>query len=326
MASATFDDLTRWLSQRLEDGALCILIPSDGDLDAVSSAVTLARLLGPRARACATHLSAPSRNIAEKYGLDIQVLDPMKPVWPRSLSGLVVVDCGSLPRVGMNLPAVPVCVIDHHASNSWEREQVSLLFLGNRSSTCEIIFEWYKNTGGREIDSLDAKLLLSGLVADTGRFRFGDAQSLQTAFELATLIDQPLPEFIEGLSPPIPREMAIGTLTALSRSRIDQSGKWLVGYARGGSHEGRACHVMLTAGVDVAIVTRNTSDGVRVIGRASHDSIGEGMNLGALFLALSASHKGDGGGHAGAAGWTSELDVTEAESAVLAAIASWPVG
>ena len=57
-------------------------------------------------------------------------------------------------------------------------------------------------------------------------------------------------------------------------------------------------------------------------GRARAPACREGLHLGQLFEALAERHGGEGGGHDGAAGWTSSLDRVAAETAALAAVAA----
>ena len=40
--------------------------------------------------------------------------------WPKQLAAVVVVDAAAPDQTGLSLPSVPLCVIDHHATDAWE--------------------------------------------------------------------------------------------------------------------------------------------------------------------------------------------------------------
>ena len=73
----------------------------------------------------------------------------------------------------------------------------------------------------------------------------------------------------------------------------------------------------MSAGADVAMVLRRRDGVTRMTVRANRSSVLDGLRLGKMMEQLSISHGGEGGGHDGAAGWTSGLDTIAAESAFI---------
>jgi phosphoesterase RecJ-like protein len=114
---------------------------------------------------------------------------------------LIVVDCGGADRVGdallQDLQAAPnVINIDHHASNT--RFGSLNYVVEGASSTSELVFELLKaleSHAGRSgvISSDAAACLLSGIIGDTGSFRYPSttAKTFHVAGELVALGARP---------------------------------------------------------------------------------------------------------------------------------------
>lgn len=92
---------------------------------------------------------------------------------------LVVLDCSDLKRTGQAAAfaaeSVPILNIDHHVSNSGFGA-VNWVEPG-ASCTCELVYALYKRLGV-QIDRQSALLLYTGILTDTGSFRFSTTQPL----------------------------------------------------------------------------------------------------------------------------------------------------
>ena len=113
-------------------------------------------------------------------------------------------------------------------------------------------------------------------------------------------------------------------LKGLQRATTTDAGPWRLVTTRAGTLEGRLASMLLGTGADVCFVVRHRDGKTRVTGRARATACREGLHLGRLLEELAAVHGGEGGGHDGAAGWTSGLDRVAAETAALAAVAATP--
>lgn len=97
-------------------------------------------------------------------------------------------DSGSWQQIVNNnlvkIPDIPIIVIDHHPTNE---KFGKLNFIEAKASSCsEIIYKLFQDWNF-DINSKVAKILLTGIVADTGAFSFSDnAETLRIA---ANLID-----------------------------------------------------------------------------------------------------------------------------------------
>ncbi|MCB0337311.1 MAG: bifunctional oligoribonuclease/PAP phosphatase NrnA [Bdellovibrionales bacterium] len=102
---------------------------------------------------------------------------------------LCVCDCGDEKRVGDSLKHIlrsntPILNIDHHISNT--RFGSVNLVEDTLSSTCELVAQFSK-TLGLALDASIATNLLTGIVGDTGSFRYRNAspETLRLAAELS---------------------------------------------------------------------------------------------------------------------------------------------
>lgn len=105
-------------------------------------------------------------------------------------TGLVIVDCTGLDRVGKKLSVVlegfPTAIIDHHATNASTTD--TGLVLKTSPSTTYLVQAIIEKVEGK-INVDDAKLLFFGLATDTGFFRHLDGRSANAFRVAAKLID-----------------------------------------------------------------------------------------------------------------------------------------
>ena len=142
----------------------------------------MAKIIGPQARACGIHLSTIARSMLKKTGTDFLLMDPDRVEWPRNLGGVIVVDASGPSQLGLQLPNVPKCVIDHHsAGDPFELEDSDLYLNWDTNSTAEIILSWAESVDNERIDFASRQLLLAGIVTDTGRFRHANGDALLAA-------------------------------------------------------------------------------------------------------------------------------------------------
>ena len=203
MTPSRIDDiegLNQWISSAIQRGAIAIITHRNGDMDTVGSACAMAKIIGPSARACGVHLSTIARAMIKKTGSDFMVIDSERIAWPRNLGGVIVVDAAGPSQVGIGLPDVPKCVIDHHsAGEPFELNADDLYINWNTNSTAEIILHWAESVDNERIDAASRRLLLAGIVTDTGRFRHANADALLAAGRLASAEGIEFSEFIEEM-------------------------------------------------------------------------------------------------------------------------------
>ena len=152
-------------------------------------------------------------------------------------------------------------------------------------------------------------------MTDTGRFRHANADALATAGRLAGDAQIDFSTFIEEMeSVELNNSQRVAITKALSRVQTLDAGRWFLSYTRAGTNEGIVARSLITAGADIALVSRRSQGETRLTARACRAATREGIHLGRLMQKMVERSGGEGGGHAGAAGWTGPIDDTDATS------------
>jgi len=232
---------------------------------------------------------------------------------PEDLSGttLVMLDCGNLERSaagerGANASAI--VNIDHHHDNT--RFGSINHVVDTASCTAEIVWNLAAELGA-EVDQLTATALYVGLVTDTGRFMYDNTgpaahQMASDLIRIGVPVAAMFRRIYEGI--PIGKARLLGralnnierhsdgrlTLTWLSREDFDQV------EAIDGWSEGIIDHLRSIEGTEVAAVIREPI-GNPEIKRISLRAANDDVDVSRIARA------GGGGGHRGAAGFSSEL-------------------
>ena len=225
-------------------------------------------------------------------------------------------------QLGFPLPVdVPLFVVDHHANSSDEWPAHAVAPEGEASSTCEMVLGILLRSNS-VIQVAWAEMLYAGIVTDTGRFRHGSPSGLRAA---ARLLDEcwidtdDVLTTIEGSGMPADQRKRI--LRSMGGMEIHHCGGLLVTTAKGGSHESRIASSMVGSGADASIVAKTLDGGgLRITTRASQGAVRAGVDLGEVMSSMATTKGGQGGGHAGAAGWSGEVPTSEAFAYILASI------
>ncbi len=320
---ADLDALHDWLKAAGQRGAIAVVCGANGDMDTVASAVGLAASM-PRAMACGRHLGRLAKRLVEHEGAPFRKMT-RPTAWPVELGGIVAVDAAAPGQLDLDLPDnVPVCVLDHHATDGWVLGEHDLALRWPVAATTEIVTAYLTRHQPKALTPEVRRLLMAGLITDTGRFRHAQASAFHTANVLLAPDDIDHRTLVEHLE----EEDGVSSsehgalLAGLQRSKSTDAGPWRMVSTRAGTLEGRLASLLLGTGADLVIVIRHREGRTRVTGRARASACREGLHLGVLFEKAAEAHGGEGGGHDGAAGWTSSLDPVAAETAVLAAVAS----
>ena len=310
------EHLNHWIGESIKRGAIAVLTHRNGDMDTVGSACALANIIGPNARACGVHLSTMARTMIAKTGADFLVMDANQPTWPRNLGGVIIVDAAGPNQPGIKIPDVPKCIIDHHsAGESFEIKQSDLEINWDTCSTAEIIQLWAETYAGNRIDNQSRMLLLAGIITDTGRFRHANADALSSAGRLADAAKIDFSEFIEDMeSVELNNSQRVAIAKALTRVETLDAGRWFLSYTKAGTNEGIVARTLISAGADIALVCRRIKGETRLTARANRSATRDGVHLGQLMQNMVERSGGEGGGHAGAAGWTGKIDEIDATS------------
>ncbi len=313
MSDASYAEIARLLP---EGPPLCLTTHESPDGDAIGSLLGAGTALEGAGRDVRFYL-AGSTPMPHEYGF--LPLDRIERVPPADLEQreLWAFDCGSARRIGPDpsLLERPLRIvnIDHHHDNT----RFGALDLVDPEASCTAqIVERLLREAGIEIPSPVAEALYVGLVTDTGRFQYSN--TTPEAFRLAArLVDagaHPARVFAAiWETVPFAKQRLLGI--ALEHARLEVSGKLLVtwltrdDYRSAGADEpfseGVVDHLRAVEGVTVAALVREP----RELDGPRHKVSLRGRDAG-VDVSKIARGRG-GGGHVGAAGFTSDETIPE---------------
>jgi nanoRNase/pAp phosphatase (c-di-AMP/oligoRNAs hydrolase) len=301
-ADVAFEELSR--------GGLLFLVHANADADSVGSAIALSRRFGGEIGAPAG-VSYAGRKLADALATP---LDPMPR--PERARRVVVLDASSRVQLGPASDAGRGALLfDHHAYGDLAADALATVRDERRSSTCEVVLD-FLDARGLPPDRASAQALLTGLVADSARFRFADERTFRAVARLLDLgaAYEPALALLEEEDEHRDLSRRVATLKAAARVEFVEAGGMLLATSRVGAYESAAAAGLVRMGADLAVVyTDREADRSRVSLRASAALVERGVHLGELANALArelpvGKGGGGGGGHDAAAGLNGAFD------------------
>ena len=322
-------DLTsfnEWLMDAVSIGPVAVVTGKNGDMDTIGSAIALASS-HPNLLACGVHLGRVARRLVERHRAPFRLVKTGATSWPNQIAGIVVVDAAAPDQIGLTLPDVPLCIVDHHATDGWELGKDDFALKWDARSTTEIIANYLFEHAKSSMTPPVCEFLLAGLITDTGRFRHANAESFEAAASLIRQGAMDYQAFIEEFEDATTSASDRGAiLRGFQRAESTDAGPWTILRTTAGTLEGRVASMLNSLGADAVVVIRHRDGETRLTARAPHSSVLDGLHLGRIMEHLSESMGGHGGGHDGAAGWSGTLDPIAAETAFIDALARTPRG
>jgi nanoRNase/pAp phosphatase (c-di-AMP/oligoRNAs hydrolase) len=310
--------LHEWLNDACSRGAVPVLTGKNGDMDTIGSAIALSSI-NSSMMAGGLHLGRVAKKVVTKLQAPFRKMSAQNPAWPVSLGGIVVVDAASPGQVGIVLPeGVPLCILDHHATTDWQLNEGDINLQWNVRATTQIVSDYLHKFHPSALSTPVRKMLLAGLITDTGRFKHADLGAFQTSVDL--LSDQAIDyaAFLQFVETEITTPSERGSLIrGLSRCNSIEAGPWNLVHTNSGTLEGRLASLILGTGAEVSLVSRFRDGETRLTARAPRTSTALGVHLGNIMQKVAEQIGGEGGGHDGAAGWSGKSDLVRAQSAFI---------
>lgn len=204
----------------------------------------------------------------------------------------------------------PVIVIDHHAAHP-DTLQLAKLCVTNEenSSTCEIVFSFYKEANIR-VGGNEAKALFLGIAFDTRHFVLANSATLKN---IAELIDSGVnaQEMLPLLSLPMAFSERVARLKASRRTKLFKINDWVIALSNVSAYQASAARALIDLGADVAAVAGQKNGNIEISVRATHEFNRQtGVHLGKdIAKPLGEYIHGMGGGHSTAAGANGSGDI-----------------
>jgi len=203
-----------------------------------------------------------------------------------------------------------IIVVDHHIVHP-ETEQLAKLSITDEtaSSTCEIVYDFYKQTEIKPGEN-EAKALFLGIAFDTRHFILANSSTLKS---IVGLIDAGVnaQETLSLLSLPMDFSERVARLKASRRTKLFRVGEWIIALSHVSAYEASAARAMVELGAHVAAVAGERDGNLEISLRSSIDFYKEtDVHLGKdVAKPLGEYLHGMGGGHATAAGVNGKGDI-----------------
>ena len=304
----------------LWEGTTLVLSHRNADIDAMGCSIAIAAMFPNVTVGAVESVSRGANNLLENYAdrfpvfVDPVVEDEGSP-WDR----ILFVDTATPSQVDpYDRFLSNSIVVDHHACNPALAEVNPRYHCEPDSPSCAQIIHRLAVDAGAKVNPDAARALVAGILADTERFRIAPNLAVQDALAILHEGGLELPDVIQSIEKPqYDRSHAIAMLKSAKRSEHFGVGPFIFARSRVGAFEASAARHLVSMGADVAIVASEEDDTVSLTGRAGRRAVDAGFHLGEYFQELARRTGGDGGGHAGAAGFKARVPVDELEAASL---------
>ena len=304
-----------------------MLCHKNADPDAVCSALALgtyiSRFLKKNVHYVAVDgVSALSKKVLESLKVGVVFNDHIYDVSP--YDAIILVDTGSLDQVKpldeqILKEGKTLLVVDHHHENE-KLAKIARLYLVDTAapSTAEIVYKILRRSKVLR-DSVICQALLIGLIYDSRRFAIASYDTIKIALDLMRR-GADYNKVLTLLKSEASYSEKIARLKACQRAKLySLRNEWIIAFSHVGSYEASAARSLIDLGADLALVLNQEDDVSRVSIRANDrfNNLLEGDAIKDLILHLSRSLKGEGGGHALAAGFIGKFSLEELENATI---------
>jgi nanoRNase/pAp phosphatase (c-di-AMP/oligoRNAs hydrolase) len=204
----------------------------------------------------------------------------------------------------------PLIVVDHHVSHP-ETKQLAKVSITDEgaSSTCEIVYDFYRQMGMKPGAS-EAKALFLGIAFDTRHFILANSSTLKN---IVGLIDAGVnaQETLSLLSLPMDFSERVARLKASRRTKLFKVGEWIIALSHVSAYQASAARAMMELGAHVAAVAGEKDGNLEISLRSSQEFYKKTeVHLGKdIAKPLGEYLHGMGGGHATAAGVNGQGDI-----------------
>jgi nanoRNase/pAp phosphatase (c-di-AMP/oligoRNAs hydrolase) len=311
----SFTQITNLLDT-VDAKSVVLLCHHNADPDAICSAYALASLL-KQARpemeveiGAAHGISRLSKHLLQHIPVEVKTQPNVE-----KANVIVLLDTNTIQQLDdlaerVKNSKVPVIVIDHHAAHP-ETEQFAKICITTEeaSSTCEIIYNFYKQTGVKPGEN-EAKALFLGIAFDTRHFILANSTTLKNIAEMID-VGVNVQETLPLLSLPMDFSERLARLKASKRTRLFKIEEWIVAMSHVNAYQASAARAMIELGAHVAAVAGEKKGSIEVSLRSSAEFYKQtGIHLGRdIAKPLGEYLHGMGGGHSTAAGVNGEGDV-----------------
>jgi nanoRNase/pAp phosphatase (c-di-AMP/oligoRNAs hydrolase) len=304
----SFTEVTR-IIDALNAKLVVLLCHHNADPDAICSAYALQSLLKQQRPELEVEIGAAhgisrlSKHLLQYLPIDLKTQPNAE-----KADAIVLLDTNTIQQLDSLAETVrtakaPMIVIDHHAAHPETVRQATLCITDEQaSSTCEIVYGFYKQTNTKP-DANTAKALFLGIAFDSRHFVLATSSTLKN---IADLVDAGVnaQETLPTLSLPMDFSERVARLKASRRARLYKMKNWIIALSHVSAYQASAARALIDLGADVAVVVGQKDRDIEISLRATREfNAKTGVHLGKdVAKPLGECIHGMGGGHSTAAG------------------------
>ncbi len=303
---------TELLSELKElEGSTLISFHSLGDVEAVASALSLAKLLKQSEVKSPDKTNSASRHLLQ--GLGLPAIPIVKQKELNNYNNLVLVDVANKDMLGKFGEEVArfkgkIIAIDHHEHGKMLANARMFEFV-HRTSCCEVIYDLYR-VSRKKMDSITATLLLTGVIADTARFKTANRQTFSAVSQLLIASGKEYGEVL-SLARAMPDNSEIkNVFQALLKLKLIETEGGLIGVVENNAFESKTCLALVETGCVVGICL-NPKNGKIAMAKDTENPHSVKVDVGKILKQFGPSVKGSGGGHESIGGLTGKPELVK---------------
>jgi phosphoesterase RecJ-like protein len=304
----SFTEIRKTLDS-LDAKLVVLLCHHNADPDAICSAYAFKNLLkqvNPRLEiniGAAYGISRLSKHLLQHIPIEIKDSSNVE-----NADAIILLDTNTIQQLDSLAETVrkgkaPIIVIDHHATHPETLKLARLCITQEESSsTCEIVYNFYKQTNVK-LGENEAKALFLGIAFDTRHFVLANSSTLKNIAELIDL-GVNAQEALPLLSLPMDFSERVARLKASRRVKLFKINEWIVALSHVSAYQASAARALIELGSDIAAVAGQKNENIEVSLRATREFCRHtGVHLGKdVAKPLGEYLRGMGGGHSTAAG------------------------
>jgi len=297
--------MLREILRELEKGKKCVLLHVNADPDALGSAIALSLAFANVSIGAVGGLSKNGKFLQKNLGVEVIEKPDIS-----EYDKILVVDTPSPNRLGEFRDKLenPI-IIDHHSKTfDWK---TNIYYVDENKSSCgEIIYQILK-LGEKKINHEIGLALLAGILTDTGKFSYANAETLKTFGEIMEVSGNDMTDVLSLFEEEHETDYSrrISRLKGGQRLKYENQSGFIVAVSQIGSFESDVCGALLSLGADVAFVGSQRDDEFRISAKAAQAILKKNLHLGNLMDEIGKENDCQGGGHDGAAGLSGLGDV-----------------
>lgn len=287
--------------QRFLAKKVVVLTHNRADVDALSSAYAVSKVI-PGSIICTNEdMSEGARLLGEKLGIKTSELNSIK---KEDYEGIIVVDTSAYTLVpeakGWNI----VGIIDHHRSEGRDMKGEVEIIDSNSPSAAEIVANIVPS-----IDKDAAFALCVGIIADGARFKSARAGTFETLSRLMKIANADYQELLSFAEPEQKQEAKIAILSGMKKMDYIYCAGYIIATTETSSNESDIAS-LITEAADVAFVAKwkDREGETRISARARKNVK---IPLNSVMAKVGKILGGAGGGHPKAAGAALKAHTTE---------------